>query len=221
MPIVVPGALESLLMKIKVSLHPLAYADYLALRQDAQVIEQDEFGDKVLLKVDGSYIKLFRRKRLLSSAAWRPYARRFAENAFALHRLGIPCPRVIAAYKVASIERDLVHYHALEGETVRQVIQRGLSADETGQLRTGLARFVGLLHDKGVYFRSLHLGNIVLTDQKTLGLIDIADMVIGRRLGAGKRQRNIRHMLRYTSDCEWLGGSEYWQGLINEEAGRQ
>ena len=39
-----------------------------------------------------------------------------------------------------------------------------------------LIGFVRELHRKGIYFRSLHLGNIILTPQGSLGLIDIADM---------------------------------------------
>ena len=62
----------------------LEQADYLALRADARVLEYDRHGDKVLQLADGSYLKLFRRKRLLSSAAWYPYAKRFADNALAL-----------------------------------------------------------------------------------------------------------------------------------------
>jgi len=32
------------------------------------------------------------------------------------------------------------------------------------------------LHEKGIYFRSMHLANVILTPDGTLGLIDISDM---------------------------------------------
>ncbi|MGH8426151.1 MAG: toluene tolerance protein, partial [Pseudomonas fluorescens] len=52
----------------------LDHTRYLALREGAQVLEADGSGDKVLRLTDGSILKLFRRKRLLTSAAWYPYA---------------------------------------------------------------------------------------------------------------------------------------------------
>jgi hypothetical protein len=59
----------------------LVHDDYLAMRAGATVLEADGFGDKVLRLADGTMLKLFRRKRLFSSAAWYPYAQRFADNA--------------------------------------------------------------------------------------------------------------------------------------------
>ena len=43
----------------------LEHDDYLALRAGATVLEHDRYGDKVLQLADGSYLKLFRRKRLI------------------------------------------------------------------------------------------------------------------------------------------------------------
>ena len=64
-----------------------------------------------------------------------------------------------------------------------------------------LARFIAELHQAGVYFRSLHLGNVVLTPQGKLGLIDIADLSIQRwPLLGSQRLRNFRHMLRDARD---------------------
>ena len=57
------------------------YPSYLQLRDNAEVLEADGHGDKVLRLRDGSFLKLFRRKRLISSAALFPYAERFARNA--------------------------------------------------------------------------------------------------------------------------------------------
>ncbi|HZJ92281.1 MAG TPA: toluene tolerance protein, partial [Thiopseudomonas sp.] len=60
--------------------------------------------------------------------------------------------------------------------------------------------------DLGVYFRSIHLGNVVLTPECELGLIDISDMKIFRRpLSKWQRKRNFEHMVRDERDREWLG----------------
>jgi hypothetical protein len=96
----------------------MRHEDFLALRAGAETIEADSCGEKVLRLADGGFLKLFRRKRLLTSAAWYPYALRFADNAETLSLLGILVPRVIAAYRIPSMERDAVLYRPLAGTTL-------------------------------------------------------------------------------------------------------
>lgn len=192
----------------------LGHEDYLHLREGAKVIEADRYGDKVLLLADGTYLKLFRRKRLLSSAAWYPYARRFADNIRALSRLGIPVPEVIEVYRLPRIERDAVHYRALEGETIRRMVAQGIPEAEALTLRREIRAFIDHLHDLGIYFRSCHLGNVVRTPKGQLGLIDVADMKIGSAsLGPLKRRRNYHHILRDKRDSGWLLVGAEWQGM--------
>ncbi|MCQ3030264.1 toluene tolerance protein [Pseudomonas syringae] len=182
----------------------LDHAHYLALAEGAEVLEADHSGNKVLRLTDGSMLKLFRRKRLVSSAAWYPYARRFADNCVTLAERGVPCPKVLSVFRIAEIQRDAVHYKPLEGQTLRQVMHEPDNGDE---LRAELGRFIAELHEKGIYFRSAHLGNVILTPQRTLGLIDIADMKTFRGpLRKSLRLRNFKHMLRYTQDRKWLLG---------------
>lgn len=183
----------------------LDHARYLALREGAHVLEADGTGDKVLRLRDGSMLKLFRRKRLISSAAWYPYARRFADNCKTLAERAIPCPRVREVYRIADIARDAVHYDPLPGNTLRQLLDDPDSGDN---LRRQLGIFIARLHEKGIYFRSAHLGNVVLTPEGELGLIDIADMRTYRRpLRKVQRLRNFKHMLRYKEDRAWLLGN--------------
>lgn len=183
----------------------LEYQDFLALREGAKVLERDPTGDKVLRLADGTFIKMFRRKRLISSAAWYPYAQRFADNAAALAGLGIPSPRVIAVYRIADIGRDAVHYHPLEGTTLRELWRNGLPPERERKLKKAFNGFVAHLHDLGVYFRSLHLGNVIVTPEGELGLIDISDLRVHRRpLGRFLRARNLRRMENTVGDCDWL-----------------
>lgn len=197
------GALECHGSDGRAALQTLPHDRYLALRADAAVLERDHHGDKVLKLADGSYLKLFRRKRLISSAAWYPYARRFADNARALEARGIPCPRVIAVHRIPAIARDAVHYRPLAGRTLRELVRQG---DAPADLRERLFRFVDRLHGAGIYFRSLHLGNIVLTPGGEFGLIDIADLrAHDRPLRQGERRRNLRHLQRDPRDRAWLG----------------
>lgn len=169
-------------------------------RTDARVLEKDRYGEKVLLLSDGTILKLFRRKSWFSKTLIFPPAKRFADNAAALQRLQIPCPQVIATYKLLNPYRSVVHYHPLAGETLRGLLKTEQSLEQM-QLFAQLAEFITSLHDKGVYFRSLHLGNIVLTPDGQLGLIDISDLrCLGKPLTSNMRKRNYRHLLRYDSD---------------------
>lgn len=175
---------------------------YLRLREGAEIIERDGHGEKVLRLQDGSYLKLFRRKRLISSAAWYPYAQRFADNAVALAARTVPCPEVIGVFRIADADRDAVCYKPLPGKTLRELIRRN---EATDSLRKQLGAFVAMLHAVGIYFRSLHLGNIVLTPSGELGLIDIADLRAEKGpLGSYRRYRNLRHLERSSSDSAWL-----------------
>lgn len=194
----------------------LDHTTYLNLRDGAEVLEADASGDKVLRLADGNFLKLFRRKRLLTSAAVFPYAQRFARNASILQNRGIPCPHVLGVYRAPSIQRDLVHYTPLSGQTLRQI----LNNTDSELLRKQLGQFVAQLHESGIYFRSLHLGNIVLTPEQKLGLIDIADLRSQRhKLGKWMRLRNFRHMMRYSEDRTWLlqdNGRSFLDGYLTQ-----
>jgi hypothetical protein len=183
----------------------LEQQDYMSLRDGAQVLESDPYGEKVLRLADGTIFKLFRRKRLISSAAWYPYAQRFADNAAALDKLGIPIPTVMDVYRIPHIARDAVHYAPLAGATLREMVRRGMDNQLEQRLKALFTDFVINLHDKGIYFRSLHIGNVVVTPQETLGLIDFSDMrVLRRPLIRYLRARNLRRMQGIASEVDWL-----------------
>lgn len=186
-------------------MQPLSRNQFETMRLNASVLEEDHHGVKVLKLADGTFLKLFRRKSWFSKNAFFTPAQRFAENAQALQKLGIPCPEIIALYQLKDPYRSVVHYTPLAGETLRQLLgqSNGINSFE---LLVNLATFITTLHDKGVYFRSLHLGNIVLTPDKQFGLIDISDMrCLGRPLSKGMRARNYQHLLRYEQDWAHIG----------------
>lgn len=179
----------------------LSSEQFAAMRKDAEVVEKDGHGEKVLRLSDGTYLKLFRRKSWLSKTVLFPPAARFAANAAELERLGIPCPRIISLYKLSNPYRSVVHYEPLEGTTLRQLLNEHPSIEQL-ELFGMLAELITHLHELGVYFRSLHLGNIVLTPAGELGLIDISDMrCLGKPLSKRLKKRNLRHLFRYGD--EW------------------
>ncbi|WP_286785444.1 MULTISPECIES: lipopolysaccharide kinase InaA family protein [Pseudomonas] len=183
---------------------PLSPTTYQTLISGAEVLEADSHGPKVMRLADGNFLKLFRRKRLISSEALSPYAQRFANNAATLSRLNVPAPEVAAVYRLDSPDRTAVQYKGLPGITLRQAM-KDANPPRRKELTTSLGRLLAQLHEAGVYFRSLHLGNVLLLPDQRLGLIDFADMRIERkRLSRWKRQRNLRHMQRYEEDRQWL-----------------
>lgn len=66
-----------------------AQADLTAMIEGARIPEKDSYGPKVYLLADGNILKLFRRKRLFSSALFRPYSKRFIDNVAQLQQRGI------------------------------------------------------------------------------------------------------------------------------------
>lgn len=177
-----------------------------SLLMGAQTIEEDGLGVKVVRLQGGDFLKLYRRKRLLSSALWLPPARRFASNAERLQRLGIAAPAIKELLLIPARQLNGVRYLPLPGDTLRNC-WRTLTdaARETEVQRFGA--FLGRLHQLGVYFRSLHLGNVLLLPEGDFGLIDLSDMKIeGHPLASWKRRRNFQHILRYPEDIAWLAG---------------
>lgn len=178
------------------SMQALSHTAFEQLVANAQSVEEDSYGPKVYLFDNGDYLKLFRRKRLLSSALLTPYSVRFWRNAERLQRLGIPTVTPLELFRLPNAGWTAVRYRALAGTTLKSVY-----AQEQGMnsaLLEQLAGFFRNLHRKGVYFRSMHLGNIVLTPNGALGLIDIADLTFqSRALSHNKARRNLAHFERY------------------------
>ena len=174
----------------------LPQVDFNQLTLGAQVLEADSYGAKVYLLTDGNILKLFRRKRLISSALLRPYSRRFIDNALQLKKLGVPTLEVLKYFTLDAPGMTAVLYQPLPGETLRQLSrQPGFSWQKH---LPELVALIQQLHRSGIYFRSLHLGNIVVTPQQQWGLIDVADMRFLRApLSARLVRRNVQHFARY------------------------
>jgi hypothetical protein len=185
---------------------------YQLLIEGADVIEKDGFGVKVLDSKKGEMIKLFRRKRFFSSALFKPYAVRFVNNAELLARLNIPTITVNRLLWCADIKRHIVIYKRLEGELFREVL-----SNQTGHIEDlyqKFAAFIAELHDKGVYFRSAHLKNILLLPNGEFGLIDISDMQIKREpLSLVLRERNFSHILQYQEDKDLI--RSHYQAFVS------
>jgi tRNA A-37 threonylcarbamoyl transferase component Bud32 len=179
----------------------LSNHEFEELTQGARILEQDGFGLKVLRLPDARILKLFRRKRLLSSQLWAPHALRFDRNAKALLKRGIPTISVEKIFALPEMQRQAVLYHELPGTTLRQWL-REHEGDEARTLIEQFGRFVAKLHAEGILFRSLHFGNVLVTPEQDLALIDIVDISFRRSapLSTQQRIRNFAHIGRYSED---------------------
>ncbi|MGV6825346.1 MAG: hypothetical protein ACWA5Q_00060 [bacterium] len=160
---------------------------------DAKVLEEQSFGVKVYLLRDRRIMKLFRIKHPLRGSMLYPYSFRFAHNARHLKRLGINTVDVEHIFYYHPLRNHGVIYPLLEGTPVSLM----LDDENPESLARALAAFYAQLHELGIYFRSVHPGNILQLPNGEFGLIDIADMKFkSRPLGYRERIRNFRHLLR-------------------------
>ncbi|WP_426135500.1 O-antigen ligase family protein [Pseudomonas sp. PWP3-1b2] len=181
-----------------------------ALREGADIIEEDGLGPKVLRLADGSFLKLFRARRWYTSGGFNPYSERFASNSEQLRSIGIASPPILDLYHLQDAS-TAVRYQPLPGLTLRQALQ-SLDSSLRESLIERFGRFMAQLHERGVYFRSLHLGNVLLMDDGEFGLIDVADLrIYPSPLRNALRQRNLKHMQRYPQDRNWLFESHFEQ----------
>lgn len=165
------------------------------LLASGMVLEQ--FGPhrpKVIKLENGEFLKFFRVKHLISKYRFINPAKHFARNAARLAQRGFPALLDVRYYRVPHIQLWAVRYHGLEGSSVRELLQQGQLDDD---LIDRLAKFIFTLHEKGVYFRSLHFGNIIVTPGGELGLIDFLDCYFRPRLINFQRNRNFAHLYRY------------------------
>ena len=162
-----------------------------------KVLEKDGRGPKVVSLDSGLFLKIFHTRRHPLLARLQPAARRFANNARRLQQLGIAAPQVVELFWLDR-NRGLSGclYQPLPGQSVEQIF---ISDPQQGrQLLDSLAVFIRRLHRQGIYFRSLHLGNILQLPGGDYGLIDILDLQHKRRpLNRWQIQRNFQHLRRY------------------------
>ncbi len=208
--------------------YPLLTAQHL---RQATLVEYDPRGIKVMQQPNGDYLKVFRLRHLYGWARLHGYAQRFCKHARKLESLGIPTVTIKQCYRVedAKLLRApgsnggygdrqqgmhhtyVVEYAPLAGETLKHLLEHQMLERS---LIVKLGGFIAELHAKGIYFRSLHLGNIVLTPQGQLGLIDIADMdIYPWSLWFTTRLRSFRHLTRYAK-LNAAFGQENWHLLL-------
>ncbi|MCK5383282.1 MAG: toluene tolerance protein, partial [Gammaproteobacteria bacterium] len=195
---------------------PISAAEFRQLRAGARLLERDYRGEKVLLTPDNHIIKLFYPRRRFTSARIYPYAHRFCNNARQLREKGIITVHCEQLRYDRTNRRHLITYPLLPGTTLRSTLNEVNNREDYLEK---LASYLATLHAKGILFRSVHLGNILVLENGDYGLIDVADMTIQPGpLGLRKRARNFRHLLHDREDREQLDSYGYGRFLEHYEA---
>lgn len=160
------------------------------LTSDHEVLESLHGVPKVFRMPDDRIVKLFNTRRHPSSQWLYPCSVRFCRNARRLRQLEFCAPVVQRVFYRLHTRQHGVVYQMLPGTNF-------LGRAPNATLRKRLAQFVAELHAKGVYFRALHMGNIIAMPNSRLGLIDIDNTkFFGAPLSASHRARNFRQLFR-------------------------
>ena len=183
------------------SIKALPLSELEKMTAGAQILEFRDSEVKVLLSREGKIYKFFRPKRFWSSSLWAPYALRFVRHTVLLRSRGITAPVVESIFDVPALKCHVVTYLKLEGQSLRQRLQEEPLIAKRQDILQRLAIFIAELHDKGIFFRALHLGNILITPTGNYALIDVVDLKVFRSpLNARQRLHNFRHLYRYGED---------------------
>jgi tRNA A-37 threonylcarbamoyl transferase component Bud32 len=149
----------------------------------------------IMLTPNGEIVKAFYKRKKLSTATFFPQARQFITSSQKLSDRGITAPTIKDFLYCKEIPVHLVIYDRLEGEDIRSLCET-----EGIKVLARLPAYLANLHKIGVYFRAIHLGNILI-EGKTTSLIDISDLSISlTALGVFQRARNLAHLFNAEED---------------------
>jgi len=182
-------------------------ADIITLQELEKICQYGEAFDNkagypaVVFHPDNTISKIWaRKKKLLSSATLRPYSDRFIHNGKELASRGIVVPEIVRHMKVKNSHIRVVTYHPISGVSIREQLKKNPKQLDV----SSLAQFIYDLHQKGIFFRGIHLGNIIqLTTGKGYGLIDFTDVKFySKSISNSRRATNLATPLRYLDDIQ-------------------
>lgn len=172
---------------------------YDRLVEGARVLERQDEGLSALRTPEGQIIKIWQRRAGLSSDRVKPYSQRFRINCEELNRRGIVAPVISAEYELEDTGEHLLCYQEIPGTSLREL------AEEARLPIMDLAAFYAELHQKGIFFRSIHLGNVLHLVPDGFGLIDVTDTRFSRKpLSLRKRAENMGYAWAYRGDYAYF-----------------
>lgn len=153
-----------------------------------------------LLTSKNEIAKFFYKRKRISTSTFLPQADRFRVNSIRLSQCGVKAPKVNDSFYCEDLPVHIVIYDLIEGIDFREHCSKG-ELDCLGIL----PEYLSQLHDTGVYFRAIHLGNIVKCPSGENALIDISDLSVkSGSLSIFRRARNIAHLIDTEEDREYF-----------------
>ncbi len=175
------------------------------------VEKADDLGHRKTFYKKNEIIKIFNVRGYISSGFYNTYASRIIKNSIKLKEHEISSIEITNELAFQYNNRlSGVSYKYIPGKTYRD-----LGNKITKEMITDLAKYISIIHKKGIYFRAMHLGNILLHNKK-LFLIDIAKIhFYPWSLFIFTRARAFRRMIKYQDDIKHFGLINY-KNLISE-----
>ncbi len=204
--------------------------EFQQLQQQGEILERDGHGPKVLRLNAERYLKIFYHRSPWASSRLISRATKFARNARNLQKRSITTVTIIETFAVPAANCDCVIYQGLAGDTVRARLQAGSQLTESQppadsqnkSFHHRLGVYIAELHRRGVLFRSLHMGNIIVQPDGQLGLIDIADLRLNVfSLNQWQRIRNFQHVFRYQADRQLIDLHAFTEGYLSGVSAKQ
>lgn len=166
------------------------------LTQNAKLLSGSKDKPKVLETQDNLIIKLFHPRKLFTSAKFYSHARRFKKNSERLLKAGIHSVAVQNILRCPSQNADIAVYEKVKGDAVREQVDKG-----NNDILHRLPHYLAELHQKGVFFRGIHLGNLIIQPNDSFCIIDHVGLKVkSRPLNLWQRARNLRHLLLDRND---------------------
>jgi hypothetical protein len=181
----------------------LTQTQYDELCEGAQLVETCQYGPKVFINDDkNQIIKIFHQKQKGFSKQrflmqHMPFFR-FINNAKRLIEQNIVAPNITQIYQYPnpSAFAHVIVYEKIPGKDMYHC----LKPDDSTLLQDFIQYWVAL-HEQGIFFRGMHLGNILKQDAGGFAVIDIEDCYFyPGPVSLLKRARNIAHVLRRKKD---------------------
>lgn len=175
----------------------ITIADYNALVRQSDILLTGKRGPRLLATCDNQLVKLFPARKLMSSNRLIPYAKRFVANAIKLQQRNIVTVQPTRYGKILGTPSYYVQYPKLAGKDMRALINEGSQIN----LLAEIAIFIATLHRLGIFFRGIHLANLLRLENKQIALLDITSVKFkSKPLSLDQRKRNILHLLNNLDD---------------------
>ena len=175
--------------------------EFLELCQTATLVNGTALRPKMFCTHDDKMIRIFYPCRnKWSRSYWFPKALRFARNSQRLAARGIVAVKVDRVFLEAKRQLHIIFYPKIPGTDLRQ-----LAPSVQQEALQQLPAFLLKLHQNGIFFRAIHLANLLWLPTQTFALVDICDVRFYRRaLPYSVRMRNVSHLLSCADDQQVL-----------------